>query len=60
MNRIVRKRYLNPEVIEVEAPLIARKRKAGQFVVLRAKETGEGLPASTAAEHAATCLQAMG
>ena len=46
MNRIVRKQFLNPEVIgiEVEAPLIAKKRKAGQFVVLRAKETGERFP----------------
>ncbi len=46
MNKIVRKEFLNPEVIgiEVEAPLIARKRKAGQFVVLRAKETGERFP----------------
>jgi len=46
MNRIVRKEELNPEVIriEVEAPRIARKRKAGQFVVLRALETGERFP----------------
>ncbi len=46
MNRIVRKTYLNPEVIriDVEAPLVAKKRKAGQFVVLRALETGERFP----------------
>jgi ferredoxin--NADP+ reductase len=46
MNKIVRKQYLNPEVIrlDVEAPLVARKRKAGQFVVLRALDTGERFP----------------
>lgn len=37
MNRIVRKCQLSDEVFEfeVEAPLIARERKAGQFVVLQ-------------------------
>jgi len=46
MNRIVRKDYLNPEVIriDVEAPMIARKRKAGQFVVLRTIPTAERFP----------------
>ncbi len=46
MNRIARKQYLNPEVIrmDVDSPLVARKRKAGQFVVLRALDTGERFP----------------
>jgi len=46
MFKIARKEYLNPEVvrIEVEAPLIARKRRAGQFVVLRVLETSERFP----------------
>jgi ferredoxin--NADP+ reductase len=46
VNQIIRKEYLNPEVIriEVEAPRIARKRKAGQFVVLRAVDQGERIP----------------
>lgn len=37
MNRIVMKRQLSAEVfeMEVEAPLIARERKAGQFIVLQ-------------------------
>lgn len=37
MNRIVTKRQLSAEVfeLEVEAPLIARERRAGQFVVLQ-------------------------
>ena len=46
MNRILHKEPLSPEVIriEVDAPLIAKKRKAGQFIVLRALETSERLP----------------
>ena len=46
MFKIIHKEYLNPEVIriDVEAPLIARKRKAGQFVVLRVFETSERFP----------------
>jgi ferredoxin--NADP+ reductase len=46
MNRILKKTFLNPEVIllDVEAPLIAERRKAGQFVVLRAVATGERFP----------------
>ena len=37
MYRIVRRRELNPTVtqIEVEAPLVARKAKPGQFIILR-------------------------
>ena len=37
MNKIVMKRQLSAEVfeLEVEAPLIAKERKAGQFVVLQ-------------------------
>lgn len=37
MNRIISKRQLSAEVfeLEVEAPLIARERRAGQFVVLQ-------------------------
>ena len=46
MNKIVRKDYLNPEVIriEVEAPLVARKRLPGQFVVLHVLQTSERFP----------------
>ena len=37
MNKIVMKKQLSAEVfeLEVEAPLIAKERKAGQFVVLQ-------------------------
>ena len=51
MYRILRKRVLNPSVtlMEVEAPLIARKAKAGQFVILRVNERGERIPLTIAA-----------
>ncbi|MBQ8162617.1 MAG: sulfide/dihydroorotate dehydrogenase-like FAD/NAD-binding protein [Clostridia bacterium] len=46
MNRIVKKQILNPSVtlMEVEAPLIARKAEPGQFIILRVDEDGERIP----------------
>ena len=46
MYLIREKRCLAPAVYQmnVEAPKIARKRKAGQFVILRVMETGERFP----------------
>ena len=46
MNRIVRKKILSEGVkdIWVESPVIARKRRAGQFVILRNTEHGERIP----------------
>ena len=46
MFRIVNKRRLNDTVtlISVEAPLIAKKAKAGQFIILRIDEFGERIP----------------
>ena len=46
MYHIKEKQLLAPEVylMKVEAPKIARKRKAGQFVILRCRETGERFP----------------
>ena len=37
MYRIVRKKILNPTVtqMEIEAPLVAKKAKPGQFIILR-------------------------
>jgi len=37
MFRIVRKEVLNPQVklMEIEAPLVARKAEPGQFIILR-------------------------
>ena len=50
MYRIVRKKVLNPTVIqiEVEAPLIVRKARPGQFIILRVDEDGERIPLTVA------------
>jgi len=50
MNRIVETRTLAPEVkyFRVEAPRVARKRRAGQFVIIRVAETGERIPLTIA------------
>lgn len=44
------KKELNPTVtlMEIEAPLVARKAKAGQFIILRACEDGERIPLTIA------------
>ncbi len=50
MVKIVRKRELNPTVtlMEVEAPLVAAKAQAGQFIILRVDEEGERIPLTVA------------
>ncbi len=50
MYKIVRKRILNPTVtqMEIEAPLVAKKAKPGQFIILRVDETGERIPLTVA------------
>ena len=44
--KVVKKEVLNPQIflIEVEAPLIARKAEPGQFIILRIDEYGERVP----------------
>ena len=46
MNRIVSKRFFSENVAEivVEAPLIARSRKAGHFVIVRVDKNSERMP----------------
>jgi ferredoxin--NADP+ reductase len=46
MFRIVRKQNLAAHITEfvIEAPLVARKRKAGNFVIVRVNEHGERIP----------------
>lgn len=46
MNKIVSKEYLSDRVIkfEVEAPLIAKSRRAGHFVIVRVGKKGERVP----------------
>ena len=50
MNRIVHKEYFSPKVVElvVEAPLIARSRKAGHFVIVKVGDKGERIPLTIA------------
>ena len=52
MYKVVTKRYLNDAksicLFEVEAPLVARHAKAGQFVIFRLDEQGERVPVSVA------------
>ena len=50
MARICLKQELNPTVtlMEVEAPLIARKALPGQFIILRVDERGERIPLTIA------------
>lgn len=50
MYKIVRKKPLNPTVtlMEIEAPLIAKKAEPGQFIIFRAKEDSERVPLTIA------------
>jgi len=54
MNKIIKKEKLayNIHLIEVEAPLIAKAAKPGQFVVIRINEQGERVPLTIADKHA--------
>ena len=50
MFKIVKKRVLNEQMthLSIEAPFIARKAKAGQFIILRIDEFGERIPLTVA------------
>jgi len=50
MNKIVSKEHFSEKVIkyEVEAPLIAKSRKAGHFVIVRVGQKGERIPLTIA------------
>ena len=50
MFKIVRKKELNPSVtlMEIEAPFIAKKARAGQFIIFRIDEQGERVPLTIA------------
>lgn len=57
MYRILKKVQLNPTVtrMDIEAPLVARKALAGQFIIIRADERGERIPLTVAG-----CDQSVG
>ncbi len=50
MYRILRKKRLNPTVtlMDIEAPLVARRAEPGQFIILRVDEDGERIPLTIA------------
>ena len=50
MYRIVSKKSLNPAVtqMEIDAPFVAKKARAGQFIILRVDEDGERIPLTVA------------
>ena len=56
MNKIVKKDNLSENVVqlEVEAPLIAKARKAGHFVIVKVGEQGERIPLTIAKSDVST------
>lgn len=50
MYKIIQKKELNPTVtlMEIEAPLVARKAEPGQFIILRVDDNGERIPLTVA------------
>ncbi|MDE6326410.1 MAG: sulfide/dihydroorotate dehydrogenase-like FAD/NAD-binding protein, partial [Duncaniella sp.] len=50
MNKILEKEHFSDHVVKlvVEAPMIARSRRAGHFVIVRPEEGGERIPLTIA------------
>ena len=50
MYKIVRKKVLNPTVtlMDIDAPLVAKKAEPGQFIILRVDDEGERIPLTIA------------
>ena len=50
MYRIIKRKELNPTVtlLEIEAPLVAKKARPGQFIILRTDKQGERIPLTIA------------
>ncbi len=50
MYKIIRKKQLNSQMtlMDIEAPFVAKKAQAGQFIMLRVNETGERIPLTVA------------
>lgn len=50
MYKILKKKILNPTVtlMEIDAPLVAKKAEPGQFIILRTDENGERVPLTIA------------
>ena len=65
MHRILSKDMLGPDVVRfwIDAPAIARKRRPGQFVIIRTSEEGERIPLTIAdadSERGAIALVVQG
>lgn len=54
MNKILHAEFIGPDVklFRIDAPRIAKKRKAGQFVILRVSDHGERIPLTIADSNA--------
>ncbi len=50
MYQVIKRKSLNPTVtlLEIEAPLVAKKAKPGQFIILRVDDKGERIPLTIA------------
>ncbi len=50
MYKIIRKKQLNEQMtlMDIEAPFVAKKARAGQFIILRVNENGERIPLTIA------------
>lgn len=55
MYKIIRKKVLNPTVtlMDIDAPMVAKKAKPGQFIILRVDEDGERIPLTVAGTNPA-------
>ncbi len=55
MYKIIRKKVLNPTVtlMDIDAPMVAKKAKPGQFIILRVDEDGERIPLTVAGRNPA-------
>ena len=53
MNKIIEKEFFSPNVVKivVEAPRIAKARKAGHFVIIKIGEKGERIPLTIASSN---------
>ena len=58
MNKIISKERFSEKVFkfEIEAPLIAKSRKAGHFVIVRVGEKGERMPLTIAGPEPITAI----
>ena len=50
MYKIIKKKILNPSVVlmDIEAPMVAKKAQPGQFIILRVDSEGERVPFTVA------------